>query len=158
MLKQPITLGTGLIIGILAGVGIAQPLHAQVEDPSPIAPPGTDDSEVDVPTPSPGADDGEVGVPTPSPEATDAEDPIDSGNVALDQVILLNFNGQSRYYAPVNLDASQLEGLNVPTYNLGESGATADTTGGREPMVTYPPADSLEDLTPADILGEPAGE
>lgn len=145
MKQPPITIGLGLVVGLLAGVGIATPLQAQIEDPPAIEPPTV-------------IDDSEVGVPTPSPDATNPDATLDGTDIPLDQVILLNVDGVTRYYVPVNLDAAQLEGVDVPTYTLGENGAAtaadseATTPEGREPMVTYPPADSLEDLRPEDIV------
>lgn len=144
MQQQPMIAGLGWVVGILAGIGIATPLRAQIEDPSPIAPPATDEAE--------------VGVPTPAPEGIEPQGTPEAEEVPLDQVILLTIDGETQYYAPVNLDASQLAGETVPTYTLGADQETSSPTSedmtpeGREPMVTYPPADSLEDLDPEDIV------
>lgn len=72
-------------------------------------------------------------------------------------VIRLEIDGESTYYAPVELDETQFDTTDIPTYRLDSStttvddGATVEEDGG---MVTFPPADSVEDLEPEDILGE----
>lgn len=163
MKHQPITTSLRLAIGVLAGIGIATPLRAQVEAPPAIDPAVIEAPEVDTPAPDPAIPDDDVGLPEgaespPDAGLPDAGEVIDSSSATLDQVILLTVDGVPRYYAPVNVNAAQLEGVDVPTYTLGETGAaTADdadaaTPEGREPMVTYPPADSLEDLDPEDIV------
>jgi len=167
---QRLLTNTGLVFGILAGLGIAPPLQAQIEEPPVIddTPAVLEDDEPNRGTPSrenlPTDDDDGLpeGAESP-PEAglPDAGQVLNGGNAALDQVILLNINGEPRYYVPVNLDAnqaSQLEGRNIPTYNLSDDGATSESSGINNPVeegegfVTEPFTGSLEDLEPEDII------
>jgi len=163
---QQVITKTGLVVGLLAGLGIATPLRAQIEQPPVIDETpdvllddtdGMTPSEDNLPT------DDDVGLPEgaespPDAGLPDAGQVINGGSATVDQVILLNVNGEPRYYAPVNLDADQLEGADVPTYNLSDDGVTFEGSESNnvveegEGFVTEPFTGSLDDLEPEDIV------
>jgi hypothetical protein len=162
---------TAIFIGSCFSFGIGLPLAAQIDDPV---------DALDTETDSPGLIEGDddVGLPEGSDTPADSGLP-DAGVVTPQGLIRLEVDGESRYYAPVNINETQLEGTSVPTYRLDGSGnfpndaaVTGDealddaavTTDDNQPLegtnvepdrdslIIYPPADSIEDLEPEDIL------
>lgn len=159
-------------IGSFFSFGIGLPLAAQIDNPADTL--DADNPEI--------INNDDAGVDFPA--GTDT--PVDGGLPGSDLItpsglIRLEVDGESRYYAPVNIDETQLGGTRVPTYNLDtltggtltdDAGVTGDgpldnvtVTGednqpledtnvepDRDSLIIYPPADSIEDLEPEDIL------
>lgn len=156
MIKRTATIA---IASTLAIVGASLPLAAQVYD-APV------DNDVETPSVRPNRPigDDDVGLPD------GVEDPVDGGlpdveNPAIgasaaDGVIILEIDGVPNYYAPVDPSQVDLSNRNIPIYRLDretttfngvdtEASDTEERSGG---FVIYPPADSVEDLEPEDIL------
>lgn len=150
-------------IGSLLSLGLVLPLAAQEDVPDVLENDQptdiTDDPELIEDDSSDALDsDNDVGLPDGVDSPPDSGLP-EAGTPTPQGVIQIEVNGESRYYAPINLDESQLEGANIPSYRI-DNGGTDNTDAGSNTetesggMVTYPPADSIEDLEPEDILGE----
>lgn len=81
----------------------------------------------------------------------------DGSSPSLGRLVILEIDGVANYYIPVDLDGVSFDRANIPVYRLdADSGTTANEVapsseedGG---FVIYPPADSVEDLEPEDIL------
>ncbi|PSN15997.1 hypothetical protein C7293_04765 [filamentous cyanobacterium CCT1] len=142
------------IASALTIVSTGLPLSAQVNDGAPAIPPTQPTGDDDVGLPD--------GVEAPADGGLpDAGSPV-TGNPAANGVIILEINGVPTYYAPVDPSQVDLTDGNIPIYRLdreattsndtsndNDVNATEDSDGG---FVIYPPADSVEDLEPEDIL------
>jgi hypothetical protein len=137
------------------------------------------------PQPSPGQPtDGQL-VPEPG-QATDGQPASQPGQPGTSpgNVIQLEIDGTTNYYVPIEIDPSQVEGQNIPTYRIQQDPAQpgmaqpgATQPGGVQPsgtgvgvgepvrpttdpspasgsggLIIFPPADSIQDLEPSDIL------
>lgn len=141
-------------IGGLLSFGVSLPLAAQIETPPEVLDEEAQEGVTDDPEVIEGDD--SLGLPGVGDFPDDGGLP-EVGTDSTEGVIRLEIDGESMYYAPVELDETQLDTTDIPTYRLDSStttvddGATVEEDGG---MVTFPPADSVEDLEPEDILGE----
>lgn len=81
----------------------------------------------------------------------------DGSSPSLGRLVILEIDGVANYYIPVDLDGISFDRANIPVYRLdadsgttvNESAPNSEDDGG---FVIYPPADSVEDLEPEDIL------
>lgn len=162
MLKRTATIA---IASTLALVSAGLPLAAQVEST-----PGNNGVGTPSVRPDRSVGNDDVGLPD------GVEDPVDgglpdvenpaTGTSAATGVIILEVDGVPNYYAPIDPSQVNLSGGNIPVYRFdrettnsngtstdndtnNEANATEDRGSG---FVIYPPADSVEDLEPEDIL------
>ncbi|MDB9529906.1 hypothetical protein PN498_28225 [Oscillatoria sp. CS-180] len=167
-LNYTIALGIGLAI---ASIGL--PTLAQSQQPPRVL----DQEELDAirdDTSQSNTVDDNVTLPDGNEGILETDTAINEPSV--DDVIILVIDGVANYYVPVNIDGTQLDDSNIPTYTLDSrspnaetaspttvnssgtpttnSPATDSSVSGQETdeFVIYPPADSIEDLRPEDIL------
>lgn len=154
-----------ICLSSLLSIGMSFPLFAQVTEPPDVfdaEEQGTLGDAPDVPDENddPGLldNDDDTGLPEGSDTPSESGLP-DAGVVVPQGVIRLEINGESAYYAPINLDETQLDGTAIPSYMIDEleNGTGIDDAAvtedeDRESFIIYPPADSIEDLEPEDIL------
>ena len=82
--------------------------------------------------------------------------------------VILVIDGKARYYVPADIENTRFsdsERVQIPTYVIpGEAAAgelnqpapeASSTEESNDGFVIYPPADSVEDLEPEDILQDP---
>lgn len=155
-----------VLLSTLLGFGLSLPALAQFEETPPDV---LSEDELESITNSQNSPENlseegdDVGLPEGNETSTDMDFPISA-----EDVIILVIDGVANYYVPIELDSSQINDVSIPTYTLDGTTATTDANDEVESgspvaaeedveeesgeMVIYPPADSVEDLTPEDIL------
>lgn len=161
-------------------------LNEAIQSPGEAQPQPSPGQPTDVqPQPSPGQPTDGQRVPEPG-QATDEQPASEPGQPGASpgNVIQLEIDGTTNYYVPIEIDPSQVEGQNIPTYRIQQDPAQpgmaqpgATQPGGVQPsgtgvgvgepvrpttdpspasgsggLIIFPPADSIQDLEPSDIL------
>jgi hypothetical protein len=136
------TVGAIALASIGLTLSLTLPLAAQdIDAPTPVEPEAPFDDETGLP---------DVGEPG-------ADDRQDEASTVTDNIIIID--GTAYEYDPADLEGNPIldnlspvdnQNLNLEMNDEAGRDDGADSGG----MVTYPPADSIEDLEPADILSE----